>query len=174
MLTFAEFEAVAPEIAAPIRAKLEDKGLCFLATLRRDGSPRISPLEVSFLQDGLYVGSMPGATKARDLQRDPRCALLTPITDKDDLSGEGKAFLHAIEITDPARARELLVQAVEGTDDMDIDDFGDDSHMFELRVTGAAWQRVEDDTWVTTSWVEGQAVRHRRRDGASGEVVEVG
>jgi hypothetical protein len=44
--------------------------------------------------------------------------------------------------------------------------------MFELRVTGAAWQGVEGDTWVTTSWREDEAVRYRRRDGADGEVVE--
>ena len=101
MLTYAEFESAASETAAPLRAKLEAAGICLLATVRRDGSPRISPLEVSFLGGGLYVGSMPGAVKARDLQRDPRCALIAPVVDKDDLSGEGKAFLHAVEVTDP-------------------------------------------------------------------------
>jgi len=55
---------------------------------------------------------------------------------------------------------------------MDVDDFGD-SHMFELRVAGAAWQGVDGDTRVTTSWREGEAARHRRREGPSGQVVEV-
>lgn len=171
MLTYAEFTAAAPEIAEPLRAKLEATGICFLGTLRRDGSPRISPVEVSFQGDGLFFGSMPEATKALDLRRDPRCALVTPLADKDDLGGEGKAFLHALEITDPEARRARLAAAVEGTDAA-VEDFGD-SPMFELRFTGAAWQRVEGDSWVTTSWAEGQPVRHRRRDGASGLPVDV-
>lgn len=170
MLTYAELEATAAEIAAPLRARLEATGFCLLATLRRDGSPRISPIDVSFSDGGLYVGSMPGAVKARDLQRDPRCALIAPVVDNDGKAGEGKAFLHAIEITDRERAVALVARSLEDTD-LDLDDFVE-SHMFELRVTGAAWQTLEGETWMTTSWREGEDVRHRRRDGPGGEVVD--
>jgi len=172
MLTLAELESTVPEIAAPLRAKLEATGLCFLATLRRDGSPRVSPLEVSFLDGGLYVGSMPGAMKARDLQRDPRAALVTPLADKGDVGGEGKAFVHAVEITDPDAFRTIMGHAVEGIEGADLDDFGT-SHLFELRFTGAAWQKLDGDAWDTLSWVEGGPVRHRRREGPAGEPVEI-
>lgn len=170
MLTYAELEAAAAEIAGPLRARLEATGFCLLATLRRDGSPRISPMDVSFLDGGLYVGSMPGAVKARDLQRDPRCALIAPVVDKAGTAGEGKAFLHAVEITDREQAVALVTRSLEGVD-VDLDDF-DQSHMFELRVTGAAWQTLEGEAWVTVSWREGEEVRHRRRDGPGGEVVD--
>ena len=52
-----------------------------MATLRSDGSPRISGTEVQFKKTGLHIGSMPRAVKARDLQRDPRIAIHGPTTD---------------------------------------------------------------------------------------------
>lgn len=171
MVTLAELETAAPEIGEPIRARLEATGIGLVATLRRDGSPRISPFEVSILDGSLYVGSMPGATKAQDLRRDGRACLLTPVADKDDLGGEGKLFLDVREIADPGEAGAVLRGMTEGTE-MAETDFGD-SPMFELRITGAAWQRVNDDHWDTLSWNENDGVRHRRREGATGASVDI-
>ena len=53
-----------------------------LGTLRRDGSPRVSPIEVAFHDGRLYVGMMPGSTKSLDVERDPRVSLVTAIADK--------------------------------------------------------------------------------------------
>lgn len=171
MITFAELESAAPKIAGPIRERLEAKGIGLIATVRKDGSPRISPFEVSLIEGSLYVGSMPEAAKARDLQRDPRAALLTPVADKDDLGGEGKLFLHVTEITDPSEALRLLNRMIEGAE-MSAEDF-DGSPVFELQITGAAWQHVDGDSWDTLSWTEADGVRHRRRKGADGLSVEV-
>src|SRR5437870_2394719 len=52
-----------------------------MATLRRDGSPRISGTEVQFAGEHLEIGSMPRAVKARDLLRDPRVAIHGPTHD---------------------------------------------------------------------------------------------
>jgi hypothetical protein len=52
-----------------------------MATLRRDGSPRISGTEVEFAGGQLQIGSMSGAVKALDLQRDPRVAIHGPTED---------------------------------------------------------------------------------------------
>jgi Pyridoxamine 5'-phosphate oxidase len=52
-----------------------------MATLRRDGSPRISGTEVEFAGGQLQIGSMPRAVKALDLQRDPRVAIHGPTED---------------------------------------------------------------------------------------------
>ncbi len=46
-----------------------------MATLRADGSPRISGTETRFVDGELTFGSMPGALKGADLHRDPRLAL---------------------------------------------------------------------------------------------------
>lgn len=171
MITLAELESVAPEVATPIRERLEATGIGLVATVRRDGSPRISPFEVSVVDGSLYVGSMPGAAKARDLDRDPRAALLTPVADKDDLGGEGKLFLHVRRLDDPAERAAVTAGVLEGTE-MDEDDLGD-SPLYELRITGAAWQRVDGDAWDTLSWSPADGVRHRRREGPAGASVDV-
>lgn len=52
-----------------------------MATLRRDGSPRISGTEVQFEDGELRIGSMPGSVKAADLLRDGRVAIHGPTHD---------------------------------------------------------------------------------------------
>jgi hypothetical protein len=46
-----------------------------IATVRADGSPRISGIEASFEDGELVFGSMANARKGADLRRDPRFAL---------------------------------------------------------------------------------------------------
>ena len=75
MATWREFEAAAPELAARARALFEAQKHLTIATLRRDGSPRISGIECIFEDGDLWFGSMGGAVKALDLRRDPRFAL---------------------------------------------------------------------------------------------------
>ncbi|MEA3216512.1 MAG: hypothetical protein QOJ19_2668 [Acidimicrobiia bacterium] len=171
-LTFANFELSAPDIARFVRARFETTGLSIRATLRADGSPRLSPIEPSILQGQLYVGMMPGSMKARDLQRDGRVALLTTLSDKLDMSGEGKLFGEAVELTDPDDIHRVLSAAAAGTD-YDAEAFAG-SHVFEVGITGAAWQHVEGDTWVTVSWRVGGPVRRRQRQGPTGSPVDVG
>jgi hypothetical protein len=72
---WSDFETAAPELAARARALFEAQKHLTIATLRRDGSPRISGIECVFEDGDLWFGSMGGAVKALDLQRDPRFAL---------------------------------------------------------------------------------------------------
>ena len=76
-----------------------------LATLRRDGSPRISGIETAFRDGELWIGSMWQARKAHDLQRDPRFALHSGSDEPSDWKGDAKLAGVAEEISDPA-ARE--------------------------------------------------------------------
>lgn len=74
-----------------------------MATLRRDGSPRISGTEVQFQDGQLRIGSMPNAVKARDLLNDPRVAIHGPTNDPPESdpggwTGEAKVSGKAIEI----------------------------------------------------------------------------
>lgn len=75
MATWKQFETESAELAVLIRARFEQAETHILATLRKDGSPRVSGSEVAFVGPDLTIGSMPGARKARDLQRDGRCAI---------------------------------------------------------------------------------------------------
>jgi hypothetical protein len=52
-----------------------------IATLRADGAPRISGIEVVFESGELVFGSMPNARKGADLRRDPRFALHSATVD---------------------------------------------------------------------------------------------
>jgi hypothetical protein len=169
-LTFADLRLVAPDIADAIAGRFIAAGLAMLGTVRADGSPRVSPVEVT-IQDGhLHLGSMPGAQKAKDLARDARCCLVTALADKDDLAGEGKLFCVARLIDDAEEAHRVLAGALPpGTD---VSAFAG-SPVYELLVTGAAWQHVAGDTWHTSSWSERTGLRRRARTGPAGHPVDV-
>ena len=78
MTAWRDVEQAEPEFAARAR-KLFDAGRHkTIATLRADGSPRISGIECEFADGELTFGSMPGARKGVDLRRDPRFALHGP------------------------------------------------------------------------------------------------
>ncbi len=75
MSSWRQFTAEAPDLARIVEAGLRRSKHHVLASLRADGSPRVSGTELDFWTDHLTMGSMYGAVKARDLQRDPRFAL---------------------------------------------------------------------------------------------------
>ena len=99
MATWTEFSTEAPELAAAIAARFTANKHHVLATLRRDGSPRVSGTEVEFADGVLRLGSMPGARKARDLQRDPRYALHANPSDETMAGGDAKVSGTAREVT---------------------------------------------------------------------------
>jgi hypothetical protein len=71
-------EQAEPEFAARVRRLFEAGRHKTIATLRANGSPRISGIECEFADGELSFGSMPGARKGADLWRDPRFALHGP------------------------------------------------------------------------------------------------
>jgi hypothetical protein len=88
--SWSEFEAEAPELAARVRERFDAHKHKTIATLRRDGSPRISGTETQFEDGELWIGSMEAALKARDLQRDPRFALHSGSDEPDGWEGDAK------------------------------------------------------------------------------------
>jgi Pyridoxamine 5'-phosphate oxidase len=89
-----DVERGAPEIARLGAARLTAARVAMLGTLRRDGSPRISPIETSIVNGRLLVGAMTWSAKAADLGRDPRYVLHSTVTESD--SGEGELKLHGL------------------------------------------------------------------------------
>ena len=85
-----EFEAEAPEFAARVRERLDAHKHKTIATLRRDGSPRISGTECEFEDGELTFGAMWRSRKALDLLRDPRFALHSGSDDPPGWSGDAK------------------------------------------------------------------------------------
>jgi hypothetical protein len=103
MPSWSEFEAAAPQLAERVRARLDAHTHKTLATIRRDGSPRISGTETTLRDGELWIGSMWQARKAHDLQRDPRFALHSGSDEPSEWKGDAKLAGVAEEITDPDR-----------------------------------------------------------------------
>jgi hypothetical protein len=114
MPSWSDFEAAAPELAARVRERLDAHTHKTLATVRRDGSPRISGTETALRDGELWIGSMWQARKARDLQRDPRFALHSGSDEPAEWTGDAKLAGVAEEITDPERVREINGAAAGG------------------------------------------------------------
>ena len=98
----------APEFAAAVRGHLDARVHKTIATIRADGSPRISGIETFFEDGDLYVGSMSNARKALDLRRDPRYALHSGSIDPPEWPGDAKLSGRAQEIVDPERGSHLF------------------------------------------------------------------
>ena len=107
-MNWRELEEAAPEIARLGRERLELAGVALLGTIRKDGSPRISPVEPFLTRGELVFGAMSWSAKTRDLLRDPRCVLHSAISSPDGGEGELKLHGRAVEADDELRT------AVEG------------------------------------------------------------
>lgn len=102
MVFWADVELAAPELAATVRGRFDAFGLGLLATLRRDGSPRISGIEPLFALGELWLGMMPDSRKALDLRKDGRFALHSATTDKQVTDGDAQIAGVALEVDDEA------------------------------------------------------------------------
>lgn len=102
-MTWQTFTSEAPRIAEVFRRRHAAAGnLCMLATLRSDGSPRISPMEPRVFEDDLWLVGMPGTAKFRDLARDSRYALHTATTDPNVTEGDAKIWGSVSHVDDLA------------------------------------------------------------------------
>ena len=84
MTAWKDVEQAEREFAARVRRLFDAGRHKTIATLRADGSPRISGIECEFTDGELKFGSMPGARKGADLRRDPRFALHGPTSHPQD------------------------------------------------------------------------------------------
>jgi hypothetical protein len=93
-------EKAVPDLAAAVQRSFDAHVHKTLATLRADGSPRVSGQELSFRGGNVWLGMMPDSRKAGDLQRDPRLAVHSATVDSSMAGGDAKLAGRAIEVTD--------------------------------------------------------------------------
>jgi len=109
MASWSEFAAAEPELAAAVRALLQQygPGMGYLATVRADGGPRVHPVSPVITDEGLYCFVVSSA-KRRDLERDGRYALHSyPPEESDDeayVTGRAHAVTDRAVITRLAEA----------------------------------------------------------------------
>ncbi|MEH0576310.1 MULTISPECIES: pyridoxamine 5'-phosphate oxidase family protein [Streptomyces] len=146
--------------AEPALAKVaEDRFGAFthhvLATLRKDGSPRTTGIEVRFLGGELWLGMMPGSLKALDLRRDPRFALQANPGEGTGMGGGDVRIVgRGVEVVDGA-AKAAYVKEVEPPEPF---------HLFRTELTEVVRTYVEDDTYLVAQvWKPGEPVRTLKR-----------
>jgi len=99
-----DLERNAPRVAGLGMASLTATSVALLGTLRRDGSPRISPVEPYLWEGQLLIGAMAWSQKAADLRRDPRYVLHSAVTGPDKGEGEFKVYGSAAEAGEKLRS----------------------------------------------------------------------
>lgn len=153
MANWAEVEREAPELAGAARGFLTAHKHLTIATVRRDGSPRISGIEIQLADGELWFGSMWRAMKALDLRRDPRFAIHSGSPDPDDgWEGDAKLAGRAVEVDDPE-----LKRARGGG--------GGEYHLFRAEIEELVVVRLNDarDKLAIASWHPGRGVERIER-----------
>jgi Pyridoxamine 5'-phosphate oxidase len=145
-------EQAEPEFARRVQELFDAGRHKTIATLRADGSPRVSGIECEFADGELRFGSMTGARKGADLERDPRFALHGPTFHPEegkegDWPGEAKIAGRAI----PAGAVT--------TDQADGQAFV--AHITEVVITGL---NAEANKLVVEYWTPERGLRRVERD----------
>jgi len=151
MARFSDLERDEPAFAARVRERLDAHVHKTLATLRGDGGPRISGTETRWHDGDLWLGSMPGALKARDLQRDGRFALHSGSDDPPAWKGDAKLAGLAVEELEDATARAAILA---GTPDPD-------AHVFRLDLREVSIVALDQTgtKLVVTVWTPEHGVR---------------
>jgi len=112
MTAWQDVERAAPEFAQRVRALFDAHRHKTIATLRADGSPRISGIETVFEDGELVFGSMPNARKGADLRRDPRFALHSATVDP--IEGAEAQWPGEAKISGRAIAAGLITEGPDG------------------------------------------------------------
>src|ERR671933_22434 len=102
MTTWQEFSEQAPELAARAFERFDAHRHKTMATIRSDGSPRISGTEVPIQQGEVWLGGMTGNRRFADLRRDPRVAIHSASEDPDVWTGDAELAGRAVEVVDDA------------------------------------------------------------------------
>ncbi|MDT9699046.1 pyridoxamine 5'-phosphate oxidase family protein [Streptomyces sp. P17] len=153
--SWATFSTAEPELAKLVEERFGAYTHHILATLRKDGSPRTTGLEVRFLNGELWLGMMPDSLKALDLRRDPRFALQANPGEGTGMGGgDVRIRGRAIEVHDPA------VKAGYGEEVEPPEPF----HLFRTELTEVVRTYVEDDKYLVVQvWKPGEPVRLIKR-----------
>jgi hypothetical protein len=159
MTSWEEFEAAAPELAATILERFGAHKHAVIATLKADGSPRLSGIETAFWRGDLWIGMMPESRKGADLRRDPRFSLHSAPIDLELVDGDAKLAGRAALVTDAALVAEFLAASEESTRDVPpgaVD-------LFRAELLEASLVTVAGDHLVVDSWVDGGSPTRRTR-----------
>jgi len=105
-----EFDRAVPSLARIASDRLIAPGVLLVVTIRRDGTPRLSPVEPLLLDGDLWLSMMWQSRKAGDLQRDPRVLIHSITTRPAEPEPEIKLRGHAVAVDNPQLRRRYCEQ----------------------------------------------------------------
>ena len=152
-VTWQEFAEKNPELAAVGEAQFRRTGLALVGTLRRDGWPRISPVEPFIVDGRLYLGMMWRSRKALDLLRDSRCVVHSTVSDRLGSEGEFKVYGRAVEVKDldeRKRFGDAVFEAIGYRPEEP------EFHCFSIDIESVAFTRLEGEQMVHQVWRAGE------------------
>jgi hypothetical protein len=147
MARWSDVCAAAPDFAQRVEQAFRRNKHMTMATLRADGSPRISGTELEISDGDLWLGSMPRARKAQDLLRDPRVAIHGPTADPPD---DPKGWIGEAKVS--GRAEQVS--------------HDDSSHRFRIEIDEVVFTHLNaaGDRLVIESWHSGRGVEVVERE----------
>lgn len=148
-MRWADVETAGAGFAAAVLARFTASKHHVLASLARDGSPRVWGTEVDLWRGDLLLGSMVPARKVDDLRRDPRCALHANPGDGSMTGGDAKLAARAVEVTDAAVLADFTAERQPPPPFV----------LFRLELTSVVLTEVDGDVLRIRSLRPGQALR---------------
>lgn len=157
MASWAEIAAEAPGLADEAAERFRHHQHCLVATLRHDGSPRLSGIEVWWWNGDVWLGMMPDSAKGADLDRDPRFELHSTPTDLELQQPDARLWGTAERIHDEETINAFAAGLPEP---------GPPPHemsLYRLDLTGASLVRVAGNELVMDVWMPGGPARRSTR-----------
>lgn len=147
-MTWNEFAAAAPDLAADGLERIMRSEVVLIGSIRKDGSPRISPCEADIVDGELMAGMMWRSKKALDLLRDSRCVVHTTVHDRMDAMGEFKLRCRAADVQDPGKRErycQILYERIKWRPEGDF-------HVFAFDIEGATHIHYANEKKHFTLW----------------------
>jgi hypothetical protein len=141
-MRWSDFAETCPELAQLGEERFRRAEVMLLGTLRKNGWPRISPVEMDFVDGELLTGMMWRSPKALDLLRDPRYVAHSIVTTRLGTDGDFKLYGTAHAVDDPGR-RATYRAAIKARIDWEPDE--PNYHLFALDVDSAGFVVFGED-----------------------------
>jgi hypothetical protein len=151
-----EFATAAPELAGLGEQRLRDRELSLVGTLRRNGWPRISPVEPDFVDGDLMLGMMWRSPKALDLLRDPRLVVHSVVSRREGDEGDFKLYGRAVPVDEPDR-RARYRATIKARIDWEPDE--PNYHLFAIDVDSAGFVTFAEGNRFGMAWDPDRGLR---------------
>jgi hypothetical protein len=142
-MRWSQMEQSQPRLAEIGGRLLLAPGVVLVGTVRRDGSPRISPVEPYLMDGELFLAMLWGSRKAGDLVRDPRLVVHSIVVGREGGEGEFKVRGTA-RVESDATVQQRYASAVSA--DLGWSPVPGRFHLFAVDIDDVTWIRYDEPT----------------------------